>query len=174
MSTNNAILSHYKISNPFPDEWPAEKDDVDSSEDEDVSRLPPSIDRRSKSRYSALERNAGYRTSVPGAERTKDGRENLVQKDEPDPLGMGRSVMQVLQRRGLPVEDDQKLRKWQPHRIRARTSTDLNVQGIVSCCHLQLSLPLSSLAKFTTLQAPSRFFKAWISFRGPSNKSPRR
>jgi exocyst complex component 2 len=110
MTTEQTILSHYKVNTLFPTAWPPEKDADDSSEDESVSRLPPTRNRMSKSRYSVLERNASGRATVPGAERTKDGRDNLVQKDESDPLGMSRSVMQVLKQRGLPVEDDQKLR----------------------------------------------------------------
>jgi len=105
----STLLNHYKISTLYPDTWPEEKDRDDSSEDEPLpsKKINP---RRSKSRYSVLERNASARSSVPGAERSKDGVENLVQKDEPDPLGGQQSVIQVLRQRGVPVEDNQKLR----------------------------------------------------------------
>ena len=70
--------------------------------------------RRSKSRYSALERAASDRRSVlPGSQRTGDGVENLVQKDEPDPLGSTESVVRILRQLGLPVTEDPKLR-WYP------------------------------------------------------------
>lgn len=103
------LLNHYKISTLYPDAWPDEKDRDDSSEDEPLPTKKSNV-QRSKSRYSVLERNASNRTSVPGAERNKDGVENLVQKDEPDPLGGPQSVIQVLRQRRVPVEDNQKLR----------------------------------------------------------------
>jgi exocyst complex component 2 len=103
------LLNHYKLPSLDPLEWPADKDLEDSSDDE---RQPPAglQKRASKSRYSALNRNATLRASVPGAERTKEGVENLVQKDEADPLGGPQSVIQVLRQRGMPIEDDGKLR----------------------------------------------------------------
>lgn len=103
------LLNHYKISTLYPDAWPEEKDRDDSSEDEPLPVKKSNV-RGSKSRYSVLERNASNRASVPGAERNKDGVENLVQKDEPDPLGGPQSVISVLRQRGVPVEDNQKLR----------------------------------------------------------------
>jgi exocyst complex component 2 len=102
------LLNHYKIDSLYPSEWPSELDQEDSSDDELVPSVVPN--RKSKSRYSVLGRNATLRSSVPGAERSKSGIENLVQKDEPDPLGGPQSVIQVLRQRGLPVEDDAKLR----------------------------------------------------------------
>ncbi|KIW02344.1 uncharacterized protein PV09_06485 [Verruconis gallopava] len=104
------LLNHYKLPSLDPSEWPADKDFEDSSDDEPVSSSVGVQKRASKSRYSALNRNATLRSSVPGAERSKDGKENLVQKDEPDPLGGSQSVIQVLRLRGLPIEDDWKLR----------------------------------------------------------------
>jgi exocyst complex component 2 len=102
------LLNHYKLPSLDPSEWPADKDLEDSSDDE---QPPGGLQKRaSKSRYSALNRNATLRSSVPGAERSKEGVENLVQKDEPDPLGGPQSVIQVLRQRGLPIEDDGKLR----------------------------------------------------------------
>ena len=66
--------------------------------------------RRSRSRYSVLEDRSRFSRQIPGAERSKDGVETLVQKDEQDPLGMYPSVVQVLRARSLAVEDDIKLR----------------------------------------------------------------
>lgn len=108
------ILSHYNLTAPYPTEWPTEKDDSDAS-DED---LPPALRaqlnvplRRSKSKFSALERSAtGRRSLVPGSQKTRDGFENLVQKDEPDPLGKHDSVVGVLRSKGLPVDSDQHMR----------------------------------------------------------------
>jgi exocyst complex component 2 len=105
----NTLMSRYKIDNPYPTEWPAAKDHEDSDEDEALLPNPrPVLRRTSKSRYSVLERNSRM-TSVPGAERTKDGLENLVQRDEPDPLGRTTSVIQSLRRRAVEVDSDAKL-----------------------------------------------------------------
>ncbi|KAF2837212.1 hypothetical protein M501DRAFT_1006735 [Patellaria atrata CBS 101060] len=105
------LLNHYNITTLWPSEWPAEKDKSESSDDEELPRTAAgNAIRRSKSRYSVLERGAGYRSSVPGAQKSKEGVETLVQKDEPDPLGSAPSVVQILRQRGLPVEDDMKLR----------------------------------------------------------------
>lgn len=102
-----SIVNHYNLSNPYPVEWPAELDESD----EEVAVGKNLNMRRSKSRYSALERSASDRRSViPGSQKLGDGRANLVQKDEPDPLGGMDSVIAVLKQRGLPVEEDTRLR----------------------------------------------------------------
>ena len=100
------IVNHYNLTTPYPAEWPKELDESDEEEiEESLAR------RYSKSRYSALERSASDRRSViPGSQKTGDGRANLVQKDEPDPLGGVDSVVAVLKQRGLPVEEDTRLR----------------------------------------------------------------
>jgi exocyst complex component 2 len=102
---DKSVLAYYNIQVAGPTEWPAE---LDGSDDE----LPDEIGvRRSRSRYSALERSASDRRSgLVGAQKTSDGRSNLVQKDESDPLGMSGSVVSSLRSRGLPVEQDPRLR----------------------------------------------------------------
>ncbi|KAF2201976.1 hypothetical protein GQ43DRAFT_393120 [Delitschia confertaspora ATCC 74209] len=123
MASMEAVLQNkYNIATLYPTEWPAEKD-VDSDEDSDdgvqtaqrsthvrqASLNPPNL-RKAKSRYSVLEHSPSVKNSLPGVERTKNGVDNLVQKDEQDPLGVYPSVVGVLTQRGLPVEDDKKLR----------------------------------------------------------------
>ncbi|KAH8656208.1 exocyst complex component Sec5-domain-containing protein [Tricladium varicosporioides] len=104
------VLDHYQLQTAYPVEWPAEKDLSDASE-EDEPRSKKSTVRRSKSRYSALERATSDRKSlVPGSQKTGDGVENLVQRDEPDPLGTTESVVRILRQLGLPVQDDTRLR----------------------------------------------------------------
>jgi len=107
------ILNHYNISTPYPTEWPAEKDDSDASDTDVQVKSSTTLNlRRSKSRYSVLERSGSDRRSlVPGSEKTRDGVENLVQKDEADPLGGADSVVRALRQKGLHVEDDQRLRE---------------------------------------------------------------
>ncbi|KAL9604444.1 MAG: hypothetical protein Q9179_001833 [Wetmoreana sp. 5 TL-2023] len=93
-SDQQTILNHYNITKRYPTAWPAEKDASEASEDEQPASKTGLAHKRSKSRYSALARSASDRRSlVPGTEKTGDGVENLVQKDEPDPLGGPHSVV---------------------------------------------------------------------------------
>lgn len=113
MDEQQTILHHYNLTTPYPTSWPAENDESDSAKEEpsNTKVKKPSI-RRSNTRYSALERHsAGRRSLVPGSEKTGDGLENLVQRDEADPLGGPDSVVRVLRQRGVPVEDDQRFRE---------------------------------------------------------------
>ena len=111
MGDEPTILNHYNLTTLFPTSWPSEKDDSDASEEETVTIPRKSVSRRSKSRYSALERVGSDRKSlVPGSEKIGNGVENLVQKDEPDPLSGTESVVKILKEKGLPVEDDSRLR----------------------------------------------------------------
>lgn len=117
-SMETQLLNKYNIPSLFPSQWPEEKDRGSDDEDDDPAPAQPaytpqsrgSVSRRPKSRYSVLEGGGGFQRRRTGVEKTKDGVENLVQKDEQDPLGAFPSVVQVLRQRGLPVEDDVKLR----------------------------------------------------------------
>ncbi|KAF2279317.1 uncharacterized protein EI97DRAFT_412232 [Westerdykella ornata] len=111
-SVETKLLNKYNIPSLFPAQWPAEKD-VDSDDEEgDVSTETTTLPMRraSRSRFSVLESTSSYQRKLPGAEKSRDGVENLVQKDESDPLGTYPSVVQVLRQKGLPVEDDIRLR----------------------------------------------------------------
>ncbi|OJJ49893.1 hypothetical protein ASPZODRAFT_59444 [Penicilliopsis zonata CBS 506.65] len=104
------VTTHYNLPSEFPEEWPAELDDSDVSEDESIQKSGAPARR---SRYFALERGAGDRKSFSvglGPQKGGDGRDNPVSKDEPDPLGSGDSVVRILKQRGLPVEEDGRLR----------------------------------------------------------------
>lgn len=116
MNDEHIILNHYNLTNPFPIAWPVEKNDSDASEEENTAGgLSRAAARRSRSRYSALQRiGSNHRSSVPGSQKLRDGHENLAQKDEPDPLGVTDSVVRVLRQRGLPVEEDQQLSEHYP------------------------------------------------------------
>ncbi|KAF2004747.1 hypothetical protein P154DRAFT_551942 [Amniculicola lignicola CBS 123094] len=141
-STETKLLNKYNIPTLFPAQWPEEKDrDTDSEDDAPRTTAAHPI-RRSKSRYSVLESSGGVRRGVPGAEKTREGVENLVQKDETDPLGSYPSVVQVLRQRGLPVEEDVKLRNrfllssttFSPSlflsQVHSSASTDSLLQGL--------------------------------------------
>lgn len=113
-SMETQLLNKYNISSLFPAAWPSEKDANDSDDSDNdappvMSARVTSVQRR-KSRYSVLEGGGGFSRKRENVEKTKDGVENLVQKDEGDPLGTYPSVVQVLRQRGLGVEDDVKLR----------------------------------------------------------------
>ncbi|KAK5187845.1 Exocyst complex component S5, partial [Cryomyces antarcticus] len=101
--TERRLLNHYKLTTLYPSEWPSRDDESDASDDERPGTAG------STSRFSALDRRASLRSSIPGTQRTRDGADNLVQKDEPDPLGTSASVVQILRQRGLPVEENLKL-----------------------------------------------------------------
>lgn len=105
------VLEHYQLSTPYPLEWPAEKDLSDASDEENEPKNTVRKSTVRKSRFSVLERASSSRKSfVPGAQKTGDGVENLVQKDEPDPLGSTTSVVRMLRESGLPVSEDTNLR----------------------------------------------------------------
>ncbi|KAG8407090.1 Exocyst complex component S5 [Metarhizium acridum] len=99
------VLEFYQLPTPYPEKWPAEKDAEEESAEDDHGAKK---DRR-KSRYEALESAFGARRSFVG-ENGQGGIGNLVQKDEPDPLGTSDSVVRSLQQLGLPVQDDARLR----------------------------------------------------------------
>ncbi|POS77197.1 exocyst complex component Sec5 [Diaporthe helianthi] len=100
------VLDFYQLSDPYPVEWPAEKDTSDVSDDE----AKKNVNRR-KSRYQALERAVSNRVSMlPGQEKSANGVGNIVQKDEPDPLGTTDSVVRSLKQLGIPVQEDPRLR----------------------------------------------------------------
>jgi exocyst complex component 2 len=113
-SIETEILNKYNLTTLYPAEWPDEKNEADEEDelDEAAPKATAQPIRRSRSRYSVLEPSSRFSRQVPGAERSKDGVENLVQKDEQDPLGMYPSVVQVLRAKNIQVEEDIKLRTF--------------------------------------------------------------
>jgi hypothetical protein len=103
------VLDFYQISTLNPVQWPAEKDNDSDVSDEEAAKKKAN---RRKSRYQALERAVSTRSSiVPGSENSGSGVGNLVQKDEPDPLGTTDSVVRTLKHLGVPLQDDLRLRE---------------------------------------------------------------
>jgi hypothetical protein len=120
-SIETQLLNKYNIPTLFPAQWPEEKDlDSDSEDDAPAPQRPLTLQpiTRRKSRFSVLETSGSFARKRDGVEKTKEGVENLVQKDEQDPLGAYPSVVQVLRQRGLAVEDDVKLRMHALERFR--------------------------------------------------------
>lgn len=106
--TERTVLDFYGIPNLNPMEWPADKNNSDDSEEEDMRKKA----NKRKSRYQALERAVVNRNSVvPGSENGGKGVGNIVQRDEPDPLGSTESVVRTLKQLGVPVQDDIRLRE---------------------------------------------------------------
>ncbi|KAI0021229.1 exocyst complex component Sec5-domain-containing protein [Xylariomycetidae sp. FL0641] len=109
------VLDFYQIPELFPTTWPADKKDAsDESDNEDEKKQQQQqkkkVDRR-KSRYQALERAVSNRSSVVvNSEMSASGVSNLVQRDEPDPLGTSNSVVGSLKQLGVPIQDDTRLR----------------------------------------------------------------
>ncbi|KAJ3559775.1 hypothetical protein NPX13_g9492 [Xylaria arbuscula] len=105
------VLDFYGISTLMPTAWPAEKND--KIDDSDSDREQKKKINRRKSRYDALERAVSSRASiVAGSETSSSGVSNLVQRDEPDPLGSSDSVVRTLNDLGVPIQDDTRLRKF--------------------------------------------------------------
>jgi len=96
-TTEAALLSHYNLNTLNPTEWPAEKDEGDALNADTAQG-------------ASLQTGPGVRYSVPGAQSSRGNIESLVQKDEADPLSGAPSIVHVLQQRGLPVEDNFRLR----------------------------------------------------------------
>ena len=140
MATEEVTLTYYGLKDPFPTQWPAELDDSDIEEGPLSSNVQKSLLRRSKTRYSALERAGSDRRSlVPGSEKIGDGRENLVQRDEPDPLGGTDSVVRMLRQKGMPVEEDSRIRNqfllssttFNPQRYLSQVHSDASTQSLI-------------------------------------------
>ncbi|CAG7564786.1 unnamed protein product [Fusarium equiseti] len=102
------ILDFYQIPTLCPTEWPAEKDLEDRDEDGEDEK--GAALKRRQSRYQALERAVSQRKSNIPREDDQGGVGNIVQKDEPDPLGTTDSVVRTLKHLGLPLQDDHRLR----------------------------------------------------------------
>lgn len=107
------LLNHYKLTTLYPQAWPHQDDESSDSEEEgQSSKATPArhgsklsvISQNSlrKSKYRNLDRHASVRSDPTT--------ESVVQKDEPDALGMQQSVATVLSRKGVPVQDNLKLR----------------------------------------------------------------
>ncbi|KAF2723008.1 exocyst complex protein, partial [Polychaeton citri CBS 116435] len=122
--TERRLLNHYKLTSLYPTEWPHQNDSGASSgsDDEDDPayassksaalnvRPKSSASRDSRSKFRNIDRHASIRSSLSGTQKTQAGVDSLVQKDEPDPLGMAPSVATILRGRGLPVEENLKFR----------------------------------------------------------------
>ncbi|KAI5781456.1 exocyst complex component Sec5-domain-containing protein [Geopyxis carbonaria] len=96
-----ALLKHYRLHEPFPESW--------SDPIEDAQAKQRMQFRKSTSRYSVLQED-GISSSLKGLVGGDLYSGGAVPEDEPDPLGSTDSVARVLRKRGLPVDDNVRLR----------------------------------------------------------------
>lgn len=164
------VLEHYQLQETNPLIWPAEKDLSDASDDEDTNPRRNGIQKSKSNRYSALERTASDRRSLPGSQRTGDGVENLVQRDEPDPLGSTDSVVRVIRQQGLPIQDDPRLSKG--HYVLGFLEIANKAQGIDSSSPLPLSHQHSSFPRSILELPPRTFSKDSMSFPDRLTRNP--
>ncbi|EAW07554.1 exocyst subunit SEC5 [Aspergillus clavatus NRRL 1] len=101
------VANFYNLPSAYPEDWPAELDESEPSDDEASGR---DGSRARRSRYFALERSHSGKGMSLGSFTGSSSRENLAKIDEPDPLGTGDSVLKILKRRGLSLEDEARLR----------------------------------------------------------------
>ena len=98
--------THYGIDDEYPEQWPADKDD--SGDESPTQSNERSVLRKAasrRSRFTVLQRDWTERIpAIPGSEKTRDGMETFVQKDEADALGMQGSVVNGLRSKGLNVD----------------------------------------------------------------------
>lgn len=89
-----AVAKHYRLTEPFPTTW------SDPVEDTHIAqKIKPST-----ARYSVLQEDGMLRLAGGSA------LDNSIPQDEPDPLGSTSSVVRVLRQKGLPVDDNIRLR----------------------------------------------------------------
>ncbi|KMU86150.1 hypothetical protein CIHG_03938 [Coccidioides immitis H538.4] len=100
MEAQQDVARHYNLPSAYPDEWPAELDLSDESRDE-AGPSTQDTAAQAKWRYSGLYGDRRKSTIIASAS---------TQQDEPDPLGGPQSVMELLKQRGLPVDEDARLR----------------------------------------------------------------
>jgi exocyst complex component 2 len=96
-----SLLKHYRLQDPFPNAW--------SDPVEDAQKQQVNLRRKSTVRYSVLQQD-NVSSALKGliGDGLNDGA--TLPRDEPDPLGSTDSVVRVLKQRGLPVEDNVRLR----------------------------------------------------------------
>ncbi|KAF8472115.1 exocyst complex component Sec5-domain-containing protein [Kalaharituber pfeilii] len=90
------VARHYRLTEPFPQTW--------SDPIEDSQIVHRKATKASTARYSVLQEEG---MSLRSGGNTLD---STVPQDEADPLGMTSSVVRVLRQKGLPVDDNLKLR----------------------------------------------------------------
>lgn len=98
------LLNHYGLNTLYPESWPKPDEALDSDASSDDELPSGGREKMRRSRFWNIDRHASVRSA------SSIGPDGVVQKDEADALGILPSVASELRRRGLPVEEDLKLR----------------------------------------------------------------
>jgi len=98
------LLNHYGLNTLYPESWPKPDEALDSDASSDEEPSSGGREKMRRSRFWNIDRHASVRSA------SSIGPDGVVQKDEADALGILPSVASELRRRGLPVEEDLKLR----------------------------------------------------------------
>ncbi|KKK20993.1 exocyst complex component Sec5 [Aspergillus rambellii] len=138
--TDADVAHFYNLPSAYPEEWPAELDESDLEEEGEQQEEEKTLQRRgSKSGYLVLERSNSSRRGLSlGSLKGSSGRDNL-KVDEPDPLGTSGSVLDTLRKRGLPVDDDTRLRNrfllsstaFSPALFLSQVHSDASIQSLL-------------------------------------------
>ncbi|KAL7266939.1 Exocyst complex component S5 [Rhizina undulata] len=96
-----ALLKQYRLQDPYPESWSDPIEDLQAQQRKQL--------RASTSRYSVLQEE-GIPISLKGLVGGDLFSGGVVPEDEPDPLGSTDSVVRVLKKRGLPVDENSRLR----------------------------------------------------------------
>lgn len=91
------LLKHYRLDSAFPEAW--------SDPIEDLQIAQRKQFRASTTRYSILQEEG-----ISASFTRPDADSGFVPEDEPDPLGSTSSVVRLLRDRGLPLEENTRLR----------------------------------------------------------------
>ncbi|KAI9374957.1 exocyst complex component Sec5-domain-containing protein [Aspergillus egyptiacus] len=163
--TDADVAHFYNLPSAYPEEWPAELDEGDEEQELDLQR------RSSKSGYAVLDRSNSVRRGLNlGSTKGSNSRENLVRVDEPDPLGMSDSVLRTLKQRGLPVDDDSRLRNrfllsstgFSPALFLSQVHSDASIESLLDGLNnLSLSIDQKSASLKVLVEANfERFVRA--------------
>ena len=106
--TEQEILAHYNLTSLYPEEWPSEKNEGESNEQDNAEAKAQS---RHTRRFTILgqPRGSDKKGKSPHRGRGKDDALPPLPRDEPDPLGNSSSIVATLRRRGVPVEGNEEL-----------------------------------------------------------------
>ena len=100
--SESAMLKYYRLQDPLPATW--------SDPVEVAQKQHRTLNRKSTVRYSVLQEANVSSSALKGLVDSDLYEGGSVPRDEPDPLGSTDSVVRVLRQRGLPVEDNVRLR----------------------------------------------------------------
>lgn len=155
------ILNHYGLQSLDPRRWP---EGLFEEAEQEANENQWTTTQRARKRMTTL----GRAPSLPS--NSKKSQKASVQKDEVDPLGNSQSVVQALKYRGLPVDDDIKLRNtfllssitFNPSRYLAEVHSDASTDDLMrGLDHLSSSIEQKSASLKVLVESNfERFLRA--------------